>query len=90
MELVKEQLEQMKRGEFSDEDLAKAKDFMVFGIKSIIDEQETGVTYYLGQELAGTNITPEQYMEKVNAVTREQIEDIANKISINTVYFLRN
>ena len=90
VELVKEQLEQMKRGEFSDEDLAKAKDFMVFGIKSIIDEQETGVTYYLGQELAGTNITPEQYMEKVNAVTREQIEDIANKISINTVYFLRN
>lgn len=88
--LIKEQMKQMKQGEFTDDDLQKAKDFIVFGIKGIIDEQETGITYYLGQELAGTNITPEEYIEKINAVTRKQVEDVANRTSINTVYFLRN
>ena len=30
------------------------------------------------------------YENKVNAVTKEQIQEIANSVSINTIYFLKD
>lgn len=90
VKLVKKQIEDMKGGDFTEDDLEKAKKFMIYGIKSIIEEQEVGITYYIGQELAGTNVTPEEYLEKINAVTKEEVIAIANKIQVNTIYFLTN
>lgn len=89
-ELINKELQDMKDGKFSEEDLENAKKFIIFGIKAIVDEQETGVTYYIGQELSGANVAPEEYIDKINAVTKEQIQEIANKIQIDTVYFLKD
>ena len=86
--LIKQQIDDMKKGDFTEEDLEKAKKFIVYGIKSIIEEQEVGITYYIGQELAGADISPEEYLKRVNAVTLEDIKNIANKVNINTIYFL--
>ena len=44
----------------------------------------------MGQELSKTDISPEEYKEKIKAVTREQIIELANSVEINTIYFLRN
>ena len=90
VQLIKQQLEDMENGNFTEEELEKAKKLIVNGIRAIIDEQETGVTYYLGQELARENITPEQYIEKINNITKQQVQDISGKININTIYFLKN
>lgn len=59
-------------------------------VKSIPDEQDTGITYYLGQELSEYKMTFEEYEEEIKAVTKEEIMDFAKKVSINTIYFLRN
>ena len=32
----------------------------------------------------------EEYIEKINKVTKEQIQELAEKININTIYFLRD
>ena len=90
VEIIKKQLEDMKNGDFTDEDLMNAKKYMVSGLEAIQDEQDSEITYYLGQELSGTLVTVQEYMDKTNAVTREQVQDIANQIKINTIYFLRN
>ena len=90
LEIIKEQLEDMKNGNFTDEDIENAKKYMIAGIKTVQDEQDSEITYYMGQELSGKLLRFEEYMDKINNVTREQIEEIANKININTVYFLRD
>lgn len=90
VEIIKEQLEDMKNGNFTDEDLVNAKKYMVSGLEAIQDEQDSEITYYLGQELSGTLVTVQEYMDKTNAVTKTQVQDIANQIKINTIYFLRN
>lgn len=59
-------------------------------IKSIPDEQDTGITYYLGQELSEYKMTFEEYEEEINKVSKEEIIEFAKKVRINTVYFLRN
>ena len=59
-------------------------------IKGIPDEQDTGITYYLGQELSEYKMSFEEYENEVNAVTKQDIVDFAKTISIDTIYFLRN
>ena len=90
LKIIKEQLDDMKQGKFTDEDIENAKKYMVNGIKSVEEEQDTEITYYMGQELSGLNTSLETYKTEIEKVNREQIVDIANKIQINTIYFLRN
>ena len=80
----------MKNGDFTEEDLENAKKYMVSGLQSVQDEQDSEITYYIGQELSGKLTTFEDYMEQVNKVSMEDVKGVANKIKINTIYFLRN
>jgi len=90
LEIIKEQLEDMKTGEFTDEEIENAKKYMVSGIKTVQDEQDSEITYYLAQEISGKLVSFNEYIDKISNVKREQIEKIANKININTIYFLKN
>ena len=90
LKIIKEQLEDMKNGNFTDEDIANAKKYMVAGIKTVQDEQDSEITYYMGQEMSGKLLSFDEYIEKINWVSRADIEKIANSININTIYFLKN
>ena len=59
-------------------------------IKGIPDEQDTGITYYFGQELSEYKMSFEEYEKEIKAVTKEEIVDFAKTVSIDTIYFLRN
>lgn len=88
--LIKEQLEMMKKGEFSDSDLVAAKEYVKSGIVAVETEQDTGIIYYIGQEISKTNTSLSEYEKSIEEVTREDIMEIANSIQINTIYFLKN
>lgn len=90
LNLIREQIEDMKKGKFTEEDIKNAKTGIVSVIRSIPDEQDTGVTYYLGQELSENKMTFEEYESSVIKVTKEDIINFAKKVSIDTIYFLRN
>lgn len=90
LETIKEQLEDMKKGNFTDEDVEDSKKLIISSIKSISAEQDTEITYDYGQELSSEHMTIEEYEEKIQNITREQIIEISNKININTIYFLKN
>lgn len=90
LQIIKEQLQAMQDGDFTQEDIVNAKKYMINGIKSIEETQDTEITYYLGQELSGYHISPQEYINKIQNVTKQQIIDVASKIKINTIYFLKN
>jgi len=90
VKIIEEQLEDMKKGNFTNKDLDDAKKYMISGINSVKDEQDSEVTYYIGQELSGRLTTFPEYIEKINAVTIEDVKKVANEIEINTIYFLSN
>ena len=90
MEIIRKQLEDMKNGVFTDEDIENAKKGIISGIKSIDDEQDTEITYFLGQELTNSKTSLDQYIGNIEKVTKQDIVDIANSISVNTVYFLKD
>ena len=90
VDLIKVQLEDMRNGNFSEEDLENAKIFLISGIKSIEAEQDSGIVYYIGQELSGTSEELEEYIEKIKSVNKNAVLDLASKVEINTIYFLES
>ena len=90
MKIIRKQLEDMKNGIFTDEDIENAKKGIVSGIKGIDDEQDTEITYFFGQELTATKTSLEEYIERIQNVNKQDIVKIANSVSVNTVYFLKD
>lgn len=86
--LIKEQLENIKNGKFTEDDIRNAKNYIVSGIKSIEAEQDTEIVFYIGQELSKINYTVEEYIKRIEEVSKEDIIEIANNIQINLIYFL--
>lgn len=88
--IIKEQLEDIKNNKFTEENIEEARTNIISTIKFIPDEQDTELMYYFSQELSGYQMDYEEYIEKVKQITREDIIQVANKIQINTIYFLKN
>ena len=90
LNLIKEQLEDMKNGKFTEEEVENAKKAIISSIKTIDDEQDTSITYYFGQEMSGNQKSVDDYIERIGKVNKEDVIQVANKVEINTIYFLRN
>ena len=87
---IKEQLEDMKNGNFTQVDIQNAKNLIVESVKSISAEQDTQISYYYGQELSDKFTTIDEYAKKIEEQTKEQVVELAKNIEINTIYFLRD
>ena len=90
LEIIKKQIEDMKNGDFTDEEIENAKNGIIASIKTIDDEQDTEITYYFGQELSGTKTNLEEYIENIQKVNKADVLEVAKQISIDTIYFLKN
>jgi len=77
LEIIRKQLEDMKNGIFTDEDIQNAKKSIISGIKSIEDEQNTEITYFFGQELTNEKILTDEYIKNIEKVSKEDIIKIA-------------
>lgn len=87
---IKVQLADMKEGKFSEEDINNAKQLINSSIKSISSEQDTEITYYYGQELSEKFVSIDEFMKKIEEVSKDDIQYLANNTFIDTIYFLRN
>ena len=90
LDLIKKQLEDMKNGDFTEEEIENAKKAIISSIKTIDDEQDTSITYYFGQEMSGNQKSVDEYIERIGKVTKEDVIQVAKRVEINTIYFLRN
>ncbi len=88
--VIKEQLEDMKNGKFTEEEIENAKKYVIAGLRTTREEQDAELSYYFGQELSNEFTTFEEYEEQIKKVTKEDIQKVAQNIKINTIYFLRN
>lgn len=80
----------MKNGKFEENDIEDAKRTIIATVKTISEEQDTEITYYFGQEISNIKYTLDEYVEQIQKVSKEQIQNLAQKIKINTIYFLKD
>ena len=82
------QLESVKRGEITESEISDAKNIFINNLRSVTDKTSQIAGWYTECALSGKAETPEERMEKINAVTKEQIVARAQSIKLDTIYFL--
>ena len=88
IQIIKEQIDDMKNGKFSDEDIQHAKELIIASFKAMQDEQDSEISFYFGREIQKESKDIDKQIKEVSEVTKQNIVDVANKIKINTIFFL--
>lgn len=82
------QLEEVKKGDFTDDDLSAAKLSLCNSYHTISDSLDSLEGWYLSKTFSDPGRTPEQEAEMISAVTREELIAAARQVTLDTVYRL--
>lgn len=82
------QLDVMKAGEFSDEELAASKLAKGDMARSIADTPADTEGWYASQVFDPNPLSPEETAAAIGKVTREQVTEAARGVTLDTVYIL--
>ena len=83
------QLDEIRNGNITDDEMETARKGICSDLSSMQDSQGTMESYTIGNVLDGWNVTPEEYIELVKAVTKEDVIAIAQSTVCDMIYFLR-
>jgi predicted Zn-dependent peptidase len=79
----------MKRGEISGEELDNTKAGLVRRLRSEGDSQSALVRRRLTREVMGGMASPEELVDRILRVTRDDVVSVAEKAELKAVYMLR-
>lgn len=88
VKIIHEQMEAMKQGDFTDEELEQTKAVIKNQMLETIDTARGLVEVLYHNVIAHTDINLEQYLTAVQKATKEEVKAVANKIELDTIYFL--
>ena len=92
MERAKEeilrQLDELKQGNFDESEVEAAKMSLCNSYRTLSDSLGGLENWYLSQTFASHSQQPEEAAAQINAVTRQEIIDAANRVTLDTVYCL--
>ncbi len=87
---IRNELDEVRKGNFSDETLENAKKSLVDSFNSVEDSVVGIDSFMTSQCVSGTFRTPSEYAELLNAVSREEVIIAANMVTEDTVYILES
>jgi len=82
------QLEAVKRGEVTEDELESARKGIASDLRSIKDGQGELEGFYLANMLDGLEISPDQLAELAENVSLDDVVSIANSVECDMIYFL--
>jgi len=90
IDIVKEQLEEMKHGNFTDEDIEVSKKSIKSSTESIRDSIFLISEYFFSQILSEDSRSLEEILRDIDSVSREEITEAMSKVVLDTIYFMKN
>ena len=88
VDIINEQMEAMKKGDFSDEIINQTKAVIENQLLETIDNQIGLVEVLYHDVIAGKTVSIEQWLGGIKNVTKEEIVEVANQVELDTIYFL--
>ncbi|MGM9604957.1 MAG: EF-P 5-aminopentanol modification-associated protein YfmF [Faecousia sp.] len=82
------QLELCRREDFTEQELNAAKQALISSLRATHDSPGSIEGYYATAALSALKLTPEEYMDAIDAVTASQVARAAQTLKKHTVYFL--
>ncbi len=82
------QLNEIKKGNFDDNEINAAKLSLSNGYHSITDSLAVLEAWYLAQTFSNQVKRPEEAAAIINSITRDKVIDAANRVTLDTIYRL--
>ena len=86
---VLEQLEAVKNGEFTEQELENAETYLCTGFKSNNDSIYRMAEYYIAQNTRGTAYPPEEVCRIFKGITKQQVIDCAKTFVYDSFYVMQ-
>jgi predicted Zn-dependent peptidase len=90
IKIVSEQIEKMKNGDFTDDDIEISKKTIKSSTESIKDSIFLISEFFFSQGLANDDRSLEEVLIDMDNVTREDIIRASKQIALDTIYFMEN
>ena len=88
-EAIQEQLLALQRGELTQEELLSAKLALKNSLRAVRDSLYQVESWYIGQNFAGSDLSPKQAIDQLMSYTAEQVVEAAGKLYPASVYILK-
>ena len=88
IDAVQAELKNMIEGEITDEEIRQTKLIIINSLKANYDGLHGLEAWYLNEAIRGTSFTPEMVMDRVEAVTANDIRNVLKLLNLNVVYTL--
>ncbi len=88
LEIIEKQLSELRAGKISDDEMRTTITTILNNYRQMDDDAHVVMDYHVISRLIGRTATPEQMMEAVSAVTKEQVQEVAQRLTLDTVYLL--
>jgi len=86
--IIAEQLEAIRVGDFTEEDLKTVQDLIVSNIRETLDHPNGTIEILYQQVVGEKRRTPNTFIEEVKGVTKEEVIAVAKQIKLDTIYVL--
>ena len=88
VDIIKEQFAVMKKGDFTEEELQQTKAVVKNQLLETIDVARGMIEILYHNVIANDTITLDEWLEKTETITKEEVVAVAKKIQLDTIYFL--
>lgn len=85
---IEQELDACRNGEFTDEEIEQARRFISFALRSTMDSPARLDEFYIGNAISDGGDIP-ALLERLNALTADDLRLAAQKLSVDTIYFLK-
>lgn len=89
LKLIAEQLEMMKKGEFSNEDIEIAKLMIKNSMKKTFDDPLSQIAVNYNRDIANKDESNDEYIKMIDSVTYQDIIDVCQNIELDTIFLLK-
>lgn len=86
--IIHEQMDAMKKGDFTDSDLEQTKAVIQNQMLETVDTSRGLVEVLYHNVVANVDIKLDHYLSEINKATKQDVIDVAKKIDLDTIYFL--
>ena len=87
-ELILEQLERLRKGDFEDELLEQNKNNLISSYISRLDSQTSALLRAQSAALTGINVTIEEWLDNLQSVTKDDVMKVAKIVELQATYML--
>ncbi|WP_342555518.1 pitrilysin family protein [Paenibacillus sp. FSL R7-0652] len=88
--IIKQQLEEMNRGNITDLEMSQTKAMIRNLLKEMQDAAFEMIAYDFNRQLSGKERTSEELLAQIEQISKQDVREAAEQFRLDTIYFLRD